>query len=104
MLVTVATSLAFIGLCSLPAVSSVLLRSRRQDGDRDTYEDADGKATPESVKAFSTKLSKTCILIFANSGFAISLATALLFTHSSGIQLQQWLSTVSWVSYGVKRP
>ncbi|KAK4658726.1 hypothetical protein QC762_104050 [Podospora pseudocomata] len=96
MLVTVATSLAFIGLCSLPAVSSVLLRSGRQDGDRDTYEDADGKATPESLKAFSTKLSKTCILIFANSGFAISLATALLFTHSSGIQLQQWLSTVSW--------
>ncbi|KAK0669314.1 P-loop containing nucleoside triphosphate hydrolase protein [Cercophora samala] len=95
-LVTVAASLTFIGLCSLPAISSLVLRSRRQDGDRDTYEDADGKATPESVKAFSTKLAKTCILVFANSGFAISLATALLFTHSNGIQLQQWLRTSSW--------
>ncbi|KAK4181284.1 P-loop containing nucleoside triphosphate hydrolase protein [Triangularia setosa] len=96
MLATVITSLAFIGLCSLPAVSSLVLRPRRQDGDRNTYKDADGEATPESAKAFSTKLSKTCILILAISGLAISLATALVFTHSNGIQLEQWLSTSSW--------
>ncbi|KAK4196916.1 P-loop containing nucleoside triphosphate hydrolase protein [Triangularia verruculosa] len=96
MLVTVVTSLAFIGLCSLPATFSLVLHSRRQDGDRNAYEDADGKATPETVKAFSTKLPKICILIFAFSGLAVSLATALLFTHSDGYQLQHWLSTSSW--------
>lgn len=96
LLVAVGTGVALIGLGSLPAAYGIASRLQRRDARQDTYEDADGKATPESLKAFSTKLPKTFILAFAAAGCGVSVAVSLLSTHKEGLFVENWLSTAAW--------
>ncbi|KAK3935918.1 P-loop containing nucleoside triphosphate hydrolase protein [Diplogelasinospora grovesii] len=96
MLVAVATGLAVITLCSVPSISGVVTQLRRRDPKQETYEDEDGKATPESVRAYSAKLSKSLIVVFAGAGCALSIALGLLSTGSEGIRLENWLNVGAW--------
>ncbi|KAK4183219.1 92fa4e65-f2b9-41ea-8f4e-0e0d5e2b8a44 [Podospora australis] len=97
LLVAVGTGLALIGLGTLPAAYGISSRlQHRRDANQDTYEDADGKATSESVKAFSSKIPKALILAFAAAGLGVSIAISLLSTHRDGLFLEDWLTTAAW--------
>ncbi|KAK4161185.1 P-loop containing nucleoside triphosphate hydrolase protein [Cladorrhinum sp. PSN259] len=70
---------AIIGLCSAPAVSALVTRLKKRDRKSDnSYQDADGKATPESTMKFSTTRSKTVILFLAVTGLILSIILTLL--------------------------
>lgn len=102
MIIAVATSVGLIGLASLPALSTFILQFTTREPKQDTYEDEDGKATPESLKAYSAKASKLFIVIFATLGCATAIATGVLTTlhiGNDGLFLENWLSagaSVSW--------
>ncbi|KAK3393601.1 P-loop containing nucleoside triphosphate hydrolase protein [Podospora didyma] len=89
-----------VGLCTIPAISDIVGRLRKRETKKDSYEDADGKATLESLKAFSTRWSKSAILGFAASGFATSIACALLPYRGEGGDILNnfgnWLSAGAW--------
>ncbi len=97
----VGTGLAAVGLCSLPAVSSFIVQLRKRDPKQDTYEDEDGKSTPEAVKAFSAKPSKAAITLFASIGCGLSLAVSVLGTLRlrDGKCLENWLCAAAWVHF-----
>lgn len=99
--IAVATGLALIGLVSVPAVSTFLLQLASREPRSDTYEDADGKATPESIRAYSSKWPKTFIVLFALISSSTSVATAILTTlhiGQDGLLLQDWLTAGASVS------
>lgn len=102
MLAAVATGLGIIGLVSVPAASSLALQLSRPEPKKETYEDEDGKASPESMKAYSAKLPKFFIVLFASLGSGTTIATAVLSTLSSGkddgLFLENWLSAGASVS------
>lgn len=103
MLKAVGTGVALIALCSTPALGTAVTRlSKRHVRCQDVYEDADGKATPESVKAYSAKLAKSLVLISAAAGLAISIALLVLSLRAEGrLLLTDSLSTAAWVSRGL---
>ncbi|KAL2018405.1 hypothetical protein VTK56DRAFT_883 [Thermocarpiscus australiensis] len=93
----IGTGVALIGLCSLPAVSSLVTRLNKRDARKqDIYEDDDGKATPEAIKAYSAKLPKALVLISAGAGCAISVALLLLSPRTEGGLLADSLGTGAW--------
>ncbi|KAK3398126.1 P-loop containing nucleoside triphosphate hydrolase protein [Sordaria brevicollis] len=93
----VVTGLALVGLGSLPAVSGFVQRFRKREARQEVlYEDADGKATVESQRAYSAKVPKTVILLSAAAGFTLSIAIALLSTNQKTSSLNDWLSTGAW--------
>lgn len=99
--IAVATGLAIVGLVSVPAVSSLALQLTTREPKQDTYEDNDGKATPESVNAYSAKWPKTFVLLFALLSSGTSIATSVLTSlqsGSNGLFLENWLSTGASVS------
>lgn len=100
MTIASATGLGLIGLVSISAIVSLALQLATSELRQDTYEDEDGKATPESIKAYSAKLPKTLIVIFSVITSATSLATAVLATLHVGkddLFLENWLSAGSSV-------
>ncbi|KUI70297.1 ATP-dependent bile acid permease [Cytospora mali] len=84
LLPTVAATTGIIGLASLPAVSTFILQLTTREPRQDTYEDEDGEATPESIKAYSAKTSKVLIVLFAALGCATAIVTAVLATLHIG--------------------
>lgn len=95
MTIAVAACLAIVGLSSLPAISTFIVQLTTREPKQDTYEDEDGKATPESMTAYSAKVSKTFIVLFATLGCATAIATAILATlhiGKDGLFLENWLS------------
>ena len=93
----VGTGLGVIAICSIPSISSVL---RRKETRQAIYEDADGKSTPESMKAYSAKVPKAAIVLLSVLGCAGSLATSVLVTlrlAHDGLFLEDWLSSAAWV-------
>lgn len=104
MTIAVAICVGLIGLASLPAVSTFILQLTTREPKQDTYEDEDGKATPESVKAYSAKVPKFFILLFAVLGCATAIATGVLTTlhiGNDGLLLENWLSAGASVSYNL---
>ncbi|KAJ9151903.1 p-loop containing nucleoside triphosphate hydrolase protein [Pleurostoma richardsiae] len=100
MIAAVGTGVGVIGLLSLPSISSLALQLSKREPKEDLYEDADGKSTPESVKAYSAKWPKAAILALAFIGCATAIAVAVLTTlHSSQheLSLENWLSAAAWV-------
>ncbi|KAK3336001.1 P-loop containing nucleoside triphosphate hydrolase protein [Cercophora scortea] len=98
-LAAVGTGLAVIGLSTLPAVSGLVkLFTSKRDTKQHIYEDEDGKATPESMKVFSTKRSKVVIFVLAAAGCGISIARLLLSTHGEKVWLDIFLSSAAWVT------
>ncbi|KAK4100650.1 P-loop containing nucleoside triphosphate hydrolase protein [Parathielavia hyrcaniae] len=96
MLNAIVAGTALIALCSAPALSSTVTRLSKRDAKQDTYEDGDGKATPESVKAYSAKLPKSLALASAAAGLAISIALLLVLPHTEGRLLMGGLGTGAW--------
>jgi hypothetical protein len=97
-LVAVGTGLAVIGLCTYPSLTGIISQLRRRDKKHEVYEDDDGKATPETAKAYSAKVSKTFVLLFAAIGFGVSIAHAILSKDVEHLFLENWLGVAAWVS------
>lgn len=97
MLKAVGTGIALIGFCSAPALGSIVTRLSKRDAKQDTYEDGDGKATPESVKAYSARLPKSLVLASGAAGLATSIALLVISPHQEGRLLIDSLSTGAWV-------
>ncbi|KAK4245344.1 P-loop containing nucleoside triphosphate hydrolase protein [Corynascus novoguineensis] len=97
MLKVIGTGLAVIGVCSVPALGSTVSRLTRRDAHQDTYEDGDGKASLESLKAYSAKLSKTFAVVSAGAGFAVSIALLVISAPAAdrGL-LTSSLVTAAW--------
>lgn len=97
-----AAILAFIALCTLPALSGLIKQLRTRAPKDNFYSDQDGKSTPEAVAAFSNRWPKVFIAFFAALGCATSITLSVLSTTSSegrqGLSLQDWTTTASWVS------
>ncbi|KAK0632070.1 hypothetical protein B0T14DRAFT_20538 [Immersiella caudata] len=89
------TGVAIVGLCSLPAVSSITTRLTRPEPKAEIYEDEDGRASPESMRAFSTKVPKALILLFAAAGLPISVALLFLTLHDPVITLESLVLIVA---------
>lgn len=89
-----------LSIPSLYATASHLLGRRKIPSKSGTYEDKDGVATEESVKAYSAKIPKTLLTIFTTAGFLISIASAVLGTlkNNDGMLIENWLNTAQWVS------
>lgn len=101
MVAAVATGLGIILLVSAPAIFTFTLQLTTRQPRQDTYEDRDGKATPESVTAYSAKLPKTLIVLFAALVCGTGTATAVLSTlhiGQDGLFLENWLSAGASVS------
>ncbi|KAK4153286.1 P-loop containing nucleoside triphosphate hydrolase protein [Chaetomidium leptoderma] len=96
MLKAIGTGVALIGLCSVPALGSIGARLKR-DVKQDTYEDGDGKATPESLKAYSAKFPKSLGVVSAGAGLGVSIALLVISPHAKGRLLIDSLDTGAWV-------
>ncbi|KAL1849599.1 hypothetical protein VTK73DRAFT_9851 [Phialemonium thermophilum] len=95
----VGTGLAIVAVCSVPSVTSLVLQLRKRERNTDEiYEDEDGKATPESMKAYSAKLPKALILLFALVGTGLSIAIGLVSTSDEGLALENWLTLAGWAA------
>lgn len=100
MLATVATGLTVIALCSIPSATSFVLQlSKKEKKTNEIYEDRDGKATAESMKAFSARVPKALILLFASVGTGLSVALGILSTSDEKLALENWLSVGAWVLF-----
>ncbi|KAK4129639.1 P-loop containing nucleoside triphosphate hydrolase protein [Parathielavia appendiculata] len=96
MLNAIGAGTALIALCSAPALSSIVTRLSKRDAKQDTYEDGDGKATLESIKAYSAKLPKSLALTSAAAGLAMSIALLGVSPHTEGRLLTDSLGTGAW--------
>ncbi|OIW25895.1 P-loop containing nucleoside triphosphate hydrolase protein [Coniochaeta ligniaria NRRL 30616] len=98
-LLVVGTGVAVIGLCSVPAAASLVLQlTRKEKNDNRIYEDADGKATPESAKAFSAKPAKALVLLFAAVGTALSIVLPVCSVRGQSLVPEDWMSLAAWVA------
>ncbi|KAB5584838.1 P-loop containing nucleoside triphosphate hydrolase protein [Coniochaeta sp. 2T2.1] len=98
LLLVVGTGVAIIGLCSLPATASLALQLTTKDKKADhMYEDADGKATTESAKAFSAKPAKALVLLFAAVGTALSVVLPVLSVRGQSFVIEDWMSMAAWI-------
>ncbi|AEO70139.1 uncharacterized protein THITE_45545 [Thermothielavioides terrestris NRRL 8126] len=95
MLIAAGTGIAFIGLCSVPALGTVATRLGKRDARQDAYEDADGKASPESLKAYSAALPKSVVLASGAAGLGVSIVLLVISPHAEGLLVDS-LSTASW--------
>ncbi len=68
MLRAIAAGLAVVGLFSIPAFTSLVTQLSKRHPKEETYKDEDGKATAESVKAYSARWPKAFVLFFAAGG------------------------------------
>lgn len=97
--------LFLIALLTSPAVRATAARlvSKRpesaSDATRQLYQDEDGTATEESVKAFSDKIQRLSIAVLSAIGFLASLAQAVLVTLQlpRGLFVEHWLQFAGWV-------
>ncbi|KAL2168786.1 hypothetical protein VTG60DRAFT_6825 [Thermothelomyces hinnuleus] len=96
MLKVLGAGLAVIGLCSVPALGSTVARLTKRDAQQDTYEDGDGKASPESLKTYSARLPKALAVVSAGAGLAISIVLLVISAHAKGQLLTSSLGTASW--------
>ena len=97
-LLVVGTGVAVIGLCSLPAATGLLLQLRtKEKNDNRIYEDADGKATPESVKAFTAWPAKALVILFAAVGTALSVVMPICSVRGQSFIAEDWMSMAAWV-------
>lgn len=97
----VIAGLALIAAVSIPAVSAYLRQLTRPEPKTGLYEDKDGKASKESVKAYSAKWPKITIVFFASIVNGTAIATAVLATlhvGNDGLFLEDWLTAAASVS------
>jgi len=98
---TSAASVGLVALFTVPAVTRLAQQLWSRDAKPSgIYEDADGKSTPEAVKAFSAKVPKASILFLSLAGLGVSIAVAVLSTldQEKGLFFENWLAVAAWVS------
>ncbi|KAG8408938.1 hypothetical protein J3458_019946 [Metarhizium acridum] len=96
-----AAVLGATGLITLPGVFASLAQARDRTPPDNFYQDVDGKATPETMAAFSNKKPKACILVFSVLGFGLSVTTTVLSILNplgDGLNLENWLTTGTWAA------
>lgn len=96
-----ATGLGVAALTAIPGFFALQAQIRNRTPKDNFYEDEDGKATPESIAAFSNTRRKSITLVFSITAFATQLAVAvlaLLGGSHNGASLQDWLIMGSWVN------
>ncbi|KAI1490070.1 P-loop containing nucleoside triphosphate hydrolase protein [Biscogniauxia mediterranea] len=99
-----AIGLGIIAILTGPSVVHLVAQLRSRSAKTEGYEDADGKSTPEAIKAFSNKLPKTVVVVCSVIGLCISVALAALGSlgpgrptaHHDGLFLANWLVVVAW--------
>ena len=97
MIAAVGTGVGFVGLFSLPAVSAFATRLRKREPKAPIYEDADGKATPESAQAFSTKFQKSFLLLSVAVGCGVFIPRALFSDGVEGVVVNTCLDAAAWI-------
>ncbi|KAM7200448.1 P-loop containing nucleoside triphosphate hydrolase protein [Rhypophila sp. PSN 637] len=97
MTAVVATGVGFIGFFSLPALSVLAVRFRKRERRQPIYEDADGKATPESEQAFSTKRQTAFLLLCVAVGCGVFIPRVLLSNGGDGLSVFALLDAASWI-------
>lgn len=97
-----AVSLALVAVLTVPAVVAVASNFRRKTkATAELYKDKDGTASEESMAAYSAKIPKTALSVFAIVGFAISTSSAITTTVKQNevfSLVQSWLNFAQWVS------
>ncbi|GAW11813.1 hypothetical protein ANO14919_011650 [Xylariales sp. No.14919] len=101
LLASAGLGLGIVAVFSVPAVVHLYQQIRNRTPKTDGYEDKDGQSSDAAIKAFSTKLPKTSILILSIIGLCISIAIAVLSTLSprgrgDGLFLENWLAVPGW--------
>ncbi|KAI1497200.1 P-loop containing nucleoside triphosphate hydrolase protein [Biscogniauxia marginata] len=101
MLTSSALGLGIITILSSPSVAHVVGHLRSPSPKTESYEDEDGKSTPDALKAFSTKLPKALIIACSVIGLGTSVALAVLETlgprgQGDGLFLENWLAVPAW--------
>jgi hypothetical protein len=97
-----ATGLGLVGVLTTPTVVTIARQIRLGAPKDNFYQDRDGKATPESIAAFSNRIPRAFILLFASLGLATSISISVFTTIAQaqdGLFLENWLVTASWVRY-----
>ena len=79
------TTLCVVAAATLPSIFAFLYQAHQRMRKDDFYEDADGRATPESVAAFSQRASKRAALALTTLGLAASLVFSVLGFADKGI-------------------
>jgi len=105
-LATGSVALLLAAVDSVPAIKSIADRiSRRSQLDESTlartvYRDDDGKASEQSLRAFSDKWPRVAIALFSVSGLSVTLALAVSTTlkDNAGNAILDWLQFGVWVS------
>ncbi|KAH8682320.1 P-loop containing nucleoside triphosphate hydrolase protein [Xylariales sp. PMI_506] len=90
--------LGSIGLFTLPAFIRLRDRFRSSQLKTEVYEDEDGQSTPEATKAFTSRLPKTFVVLFALLGLGLSIPIAVLATigERDGLFIENWLTVAAW--------
>ena len=100
LLIEAAVGLGFVGVCTIPAVGSLAKQLYRREQKKDSYEDSDGKATPESLSTFSNKWAKIFVVVFACVGLGCQIAQSVLSSMhwgQRGMPLGDHLVSAAWV-------
>lgn len=98
----VIAGLALIAAITIPAAFAYVRQLTKRELKTGSYEDKDGKASEESVKAYSAKWSKVFIVLFAAIANGTAIATAVLATlhvGDDGLFLEDWLTAAASVRY-----
>jgi hypothetical protein len=103
-IVVAAAGLGVVGLCSIPTAIGLVSQLVKREKKQEIYEDEDGKATAESVKAFSNGLSRFLMLLFAAGGTAISIVLGVISPSHLDKFLENWLNVGAWVRFVTPTP
>jgi ABC-type multidrug transport system fused ATPase/permease subunit len=98
-LIGIGAGLTVIGLFTIPALASIGFQIAKREPKQDSYEDADGKSTPEAISAYSAKVPKAFILLLAGLGCSTSIAVAVLSVLAQtqdGLFIENWLTVGAW--------
>lgn len=101
-----AAGLGIVGFFTIPSILTIVRQIRKGAPKDNFYQDRDGKATPESIAAFSNRVPKALILLFASLGLGTSISISVLTALDparDGLLLENWMVTASWVRSQIRR-
>lgn len=98
--------IAFSLSAFLTIISAIIFRASPKRGEKETYEDRDGAATQESRNKYSTRIQNVLLAFISVSGFAVSLAAALISKtppQRAPEFFESWLYVGAWVFLALQR-
>jgi hypothetical protein len=93
---------------STPALQQFTFRFKRRKDQYEQitsqYEDADGTATEESLKAYTDFIPRLLLILVSAIATSVALASAILITTrpDSPLTIEHWLQFTSWVRHSGK--